>query len=1019
MRVGAADFFTLGSRSKAALLAGPAAARLHPSYAAAAVEALVGAGVGGRGTAAAGSKALFTSTATSRGRLWHWERATRELSARALARVLRSAVECGWCEDEEEKNKNSHHLCPSPSSVAARLLEKCGVVVASSSSSSSCSSSSSIGEPEERHGALCALAEVLGEFREEEDGEEKKEEKTKKKNGGGAGNDVSKTSTSSSSTSISFLPLDDATLSATATLPSLSFQRLVRGRGGEMVREAAMRLISARARRAESASSSSSLPSPSSSALPWPSGTSAASLAAIDECLRHPSQAVRSSAADALGSLVGASAAAEAAEASPSSSPSSSDYSVLALVSADALPRWVRWLANDSSSGVTDGAARAGGAAALGALFGSSSKNNKNNDGQADALLLRALLLPAAPAALRALEAACRLEPDGRGGGSNRDAEARAAAARALPVVASRVFTPSSTPSSSFSSSSSSSLRESIEALLDASADYSTDKRGDVGSWVRGPGSKGATELLLLLLLVLLRKVEEEAEEEEEDDDDEEKEGERRAKDAREAKEKEAIRVLAPRVARALARQASERSGRLRGEARESLRLLLDAGARVAWEFLPDAAALAEAVRAADEVHASSVAAVAGSSENDGDDGGGGEEEEEEEGRGRGHNHSHHHHHHHSHHHHHHHHSHRGGTGDGDDPTLALATLLLRLPPYAPEAAAGLAACAGGLDAPLARAAGRALCSAAAAASDASAVARALVSAWSSSLARGEESRLGTPFLKAADALLSGIGGAGGSGGSEEGEGEIEELEPLCARCDPSDSSSPSLAQGMLDLSLQLCGPRCRDPARLCAASALLCHLAGVDGRRGRAGEEKTVVEHRATAARALRAAASLTGHPYPTVRRAAAENLSLRLLMGAPVVEDDEEEEGEDGDDDDEEQSENERARAAVWRESGKEKEGQERKRPDATAASDLLSETAWDGPTTAARAARERLLELLGLPPLVPVSSSGEAREGGGGGVSGMTTTTTVAAAAAAAAASSSGYQSLIDAVSRGGAD
>ena len=1014
VRVGAADFFTLGSRSRAALVAGPAAARLDASYALAAVEALVGRGVGGRGgaaaAAAAAGKAKAASASTCRGKLWHWERATRELSARALAQVLRSAVESGWCEEgdakakaeegeereeKKKKQKKKSPLCPCPSAVAALLLEECGIGASSSSPSSS--------EPEKRHGALCALAELLGEFKEEE--AEKKDD-----------DDGQGTSTScSSSSSISFLPLDDATLVATAAIP-LSFSKLVKGRGGEMVREAAMRLVAARARRASSVLSSRSPAPPS--ALPRQqqqqpgAEAAAAALAAVGECLRHPSEAVRSSAAEALSCLARASSSSSSSSSpSSSSSSSSSSFDSVSLLS-ESLPRWIRWLSNVNGAGSSggggggsgsgsDGAARAGGAAALGALFGGSESGGE---------LLRSLL-PVAPEALRALQAACRLEPDP----ANRVAEARAAAARALPLVAARVAAASRSSPQSSSSSSYSSLPDSIGALLDASADYSTDKRGDVGSWVRGPASKGATELLLLLA-------------------------------AGEGEHEAAAKALAPHVARALARQASERCGRLRGEARDSLRsLLLKAGG----EFLPDAGLLAEAVRAADEAHSSSVAVAAALEDGGGDDGDGGNGE----GRGLHHLHSRHHAHHHHHRHHHH--------GGGDDATLALAASLLRIPSYAQEAAAGLAACAGGLDAPLARAAGRALCSAATCASSAAdsgpgsssasaAVVRALVAAWASASSLGEEARLTTPFLKAADALLCGIGEEGAAaGGGGEGAAAGGADEALCAAADPSDpASSPSLAQAMLDLTLAACR-RCRDPARLCAASALLCHLAGVDGRgrgggaegRGSGGGERAaaaaaVVGRRATAARALRAAASLTGHCYPTVRRAAADNLSLRLLMGIPVVDGDGEGEGKDG-------RESERARAAVWRESGSSsggggggtgggEKGEEQeevetlaRRPDAAAASDLLSETAWDAATPSARAARARLFELLGLPAPGGDAAAGaeeaaaeraaEAQRqskvgGGGGGVSAAATTT---------ASSSSGYQSLIDAVSRGGAD
>ncbi len=90
----------------------------------------------------------------------------------------------------------------------------------------------------------------------------------------------------------------------------------------------------------------------------------------------------------------------------------------------------------------------------------------------------------------------------------------------------------------------------------------------------------------------------------------------------------------------------------------------------------------------------------------------------------------------------------------------------------------------------------------------------------------------------------------------------------------------------------------------------------------------------------------------------------------------------------------------------------------PDSAAASDLLSETAWDAATPLARTARTKLFELLCLPPPGGDAAAEEAaaeraaeaqrqkmREG--------------SLTATAMASSSSGYQSLIDAVSRGGAD
>ena len=330
------------------------------------------------------------------------------------------------------------------------------------------------------------------------------------------------------------------------------------------------------------------------------------------------------------------------------------------------------------------------------------------------------------------------------------------------------------------------------------------------------------------------------------------------------------------------------------------------------------------------------------------------------------------------------------------------------------------------------------------------AVVRALVAAWATAVASGgeEASRLTTPFLKAADALLSGVGeeeAAARRRGRGSDSGGAERL--LCAAADPSVSrlalrsprrcsTSPWRPAGVVAIR-----PGSARPRRCCAT------WPGVDGRRKERGEgsgngdgeeeeaeSRPVVGLRTTAARALRAAASLTGHSYPTVRRAAADNFSLRLLMGIPVV---------DGEERGGKERENERARAAVWRESGSSsgggggggtgggEKGEEQeevetlaRRPDAAAASDLLSETAWDAATPSARAARARLFELLGLPAPGGDAAAGAeeaaagARRGGarqkmgGGGEECLSGDWDEHS-------SSSGYRSLIDAVSRGGAD
>jgi len=473
----------------------------------------------------------------------------------------------------------------------------------------------------------------------------------------------------------------------------------------------------------------------------------AAAGAAVDDCLRHPAAPVRAAAAAALGAL----ARRDDGGGTP----------------VDAASRYVSWVAAPAPP-----EPRRGGAAAL------------------EALPAR-WLAPHADTVLATLSSACIPESDPEA----RDAEARAEAAAALAACAAALASASDSPPTR------SRLRSTaLPALIGACADYSTDRRGDVGSWVRGPASAGAASTLLAA-----------------------------AADSDGA----TLDAFAEAVVAALVRQASERCGKLRAAAAAELRALV--AARV-----PAATPLAPALDA-------SAAASAGAPASD------------------------------------------------DAASLDLARRLLAVPGVAPRAAAGLAACVGGLDGPLALAASRALATAVEEEGAAAAVFGAVVEAWRAALAPPRDARIITPLLRAADALLA---------------------TPAGADWATDDAASTTL----LDL-VQASARGSRDVPRLRAAA---CALAGLAGGAG------------PPALRALRAAVLLTGHSFPAVRRAAAEAVAVRLVLGAPAV-------GVAG--------------RAAW-------PGFEPATPpDVDAAANLVNETVWDG--AGAAGARLALCGLLALPP------------------------------------------------------
>ena len=276
---------------------------------------------------------------------------------------------------------------------------------------------------------------------------------------------------------------------------------------------------------------------------------------------------------------------------------------------------------------------------------------------------------------------------------------------------------------------------------------------------------------------------------------------------------------------------------------------------------------------------------------------------------------------------------------------LSLATALLGQPSLPPSLASaaltGLVACIGGLDAPLSRAAGRALVAGGLSTSTPALLVDTFTAAWSATAA---DPRLATPWLRAADALLAGLA-------PEEAEAALSG----CGGGGSGGGGATATQRGAALLASTLAACRgCRDPPRLGAAAAVLCHLAGL-----------ARPEVASVARGALAGATALLGHPsYPTVRRAAAEALCVRLVLGVPAA-----------------------AVAAA----------------DLDAAADLVAGTAWDGPLDDARAGRRGVCEALGVE--VPKAEAAASKENEG-----------AAAAGAPVPAKPAGYQALVDAMERG---
>ena len=256
-----------------------------------------------------------------------------------------------------------------------------------------------------------------------------------------------------------------------------------------------------------------------------------------------------------------------------------------------------------------------------------------------------------------------------------------------------------------------------------------------------------------------------------------------------------------------------------------------------------------------------------------------------------------------------------------DDAALALARCLAVTPALAPAAVTGLAACVGGLDGPLALAAERAFTAAVDTAGGDALVAW-LADAWETVLAPPRDARLLTPFLRAVDVVAS----------TDAGTAAL--------------AASPALADRVLTLTLSTARGS-RDPARLCTAAGALAALAGAGSH--------------AAATRALRSLVLLTAHAFPATRRAAAEALAVRLVVGVDCV---------------------------------GEAEG-------VAAAGDLVAATAWDGDRGEAVRARAAVCAALGLeaPAEEEAPDTAKPREQASGSGPG-------------------GYASLLTAIERGGA-
>lgn len=269
----------------------------------------------------------------------------------------------------------------------------------------------------------------------------------------------------------------------------------------------------------------------------------------------------------------------------------------------------------------------------------------------------------------------------------------------------------------------------------------------------------------------------------------------------------------------------------------------------------------------------------------------------------------------------------------GNLEALPAVAGLLSCPPLQEAILEGLVFSVGGLDAQLAEAAA----AAAAAAlrplgpAELAAVGEALLAVWAR---HARSPRLATPLLVAADALLA--------------QTELREVA----------AADAGFGRRLLAASAAEAAG-CADVARLHAAAAVLCQLAG-----GAAGEVR---------APALAAALGLLGSRYPKVRRYAAEQLYTMLLAWEGP-----EEEGVDVDVD-----------VAV----------------DVDAAMELLSETAWDGAAEVVRPARLAVCASLGV--VAAAGGGGEAAGGGGAAA---------AAVAQAARDENASYGALISREQRG---
>ena len=231
-------------------------------------------------------------------------------------------------------------------------------------------------------------------------------------------------------------------------VPAIEKARLYRGRGGEVMRSAACRLLEVCA------------------LVRMPCGPKAAArtLASIDDSLKHPTESISLAAVAALRAVSHAYFAAPPAEAA--------DDDTAALL----VPRYAAPLLADPNPGL-----RRGYALAIGALP-------------------RGQLRRALPVAVDALVAASRMEENVE----LRDAETRRNAVRSLVDLACSAGL-AARPDAEEEASAPGGLSTALylrvaDALIASLGDYQTDNRGDVGSWVREAAITTAPRLIRLAL---------------------------------------------------------------------------------------------------------------------------------------------------------------------------------------------------------------------------------------------------------------------------------------------------------------------------------------------------------------------------------------------------------------------------------------------------------------------------------------------------------------------------------------